>query len=339
MPTFGIVLLSLSFLLLCMSLYEPYRVRRLLLKHGVDRPVETYRARIWLERKRGLKNLLVDDYVLSNPSVLSNTMSLILVVPPIFSYITKEPNFLYIPLVNYIVLASLLLIPSLGRRPLAYMVVEEQALPIMSRFDKVEKNLEELNESTMFKLMRRRIVNTEYLSVLDLMSDKTIDWMRLSKSLLDLKKVNPNSRLFQDEMRERLHDTGDELEQRYAMLYDELFEVEKLFAYSIGESEHPGAHILNQEFQNRDMSNVGQKTSPTIEALTEIVKDPMVEENMKKLALQSIQEIHEKEMDDKRRIQSEIKHLDTFSTIRTARMIHGLVERELHHNEREDGIK
>lgn len=57
------------------------------------------------------------------------------------------------------------------------------------------------------------------------------------------------------------------------------------------------------------------------------------------MALQSIQEIHEKEMDDKRRIQSEIKHMDTFSTIRTALMIHGLVEGELHHNERGDGIK
>ena len=339
MPTFGTVLLSLSFLLLCMSIYEPYRVRRLLLGHGIDRPVATYRARIRLERKRGLKNLLFDSYENGIPSVHMNLMMMILVLPLILSYITKEPKFLFIPLVDYVVLASFLLLPSLGRKPLAYMVVEEEALPIMSRFDKVEKNLKELNESTMLKLMRRRIVNTEYLSVLDLMSDKTIDWMRLSKSLLDLKQVNPNSRLFQDEMRERLRGTGDELEQRYAMLYDELFEVEKLFAYSIGESEHPGARILNQEFQKRDLSNVTQKTSATIEALMEIVKDPIVEETMKSLALQSIQEIQTKEMEDNRRLESEIKQMDTISTIRTARMIHGLAEEGMHQKRKGDGTK
>lgn len=324
MHTFWIVLITLGFVTAGLNWLTPVVIKYRLKGHGVDRPLSTYRKRV-KEQKERYSRLVkhIDDES-------GDIISAMIVIPVFVLGCISLFGWMWKPLLLLIFFYLLYQLPFLlknlfSKHIKTYMLIDEKALVVVSEYPSLSVINWKITQEDFDKYMKLPLTRSDYLKELDAFSDLAVQLVKLRETLEATRYQNILT--LSNEKKEEHRAMVKKHEERYEELKNELFDVDKVWKYSIGVLEQPGVAFLNKEFEKKEVQPVpasNEQVSPAIEALLRLANDPETEESLRKYAMDTVKEIIVKTEAEKAQYQSEYKKDDAVSTIVAARKMHHL---------------
>lgn len=325
MHTFWIVLIASAFITAGLNWLTPVVIKYRLKGHGIDRPVSTYRKRVKEQKERYIKKIMEIDQA-------NGVIASIIIPPMVMIVLGSFMAMTWKPLLLLIFFYLLYQIPFIlkhlfSKHIRTYMLIDEKALVVISEYPSLGVMNWELAEEDFDKYMKMPLTRSDYLKELDAFSDLAIQFVKLRETLEATRYQNILT--LSDEKKEEHRAMVKKHEERYEELKNELFDVDKVWKYSIGVLEQPGIDFLNKEFEKKEVQTMpvsvsNEQVSPAIEELLKLANDPTVEESLRMYAMDTVKEILVKTEEEKARYQAEYKKDDAMSTIEAARNMHKL---------------